>query len=110
MGANVLIISGPADGDNSHRVAGLMKKRPIIVENLSVLELASVLERCDIFVGNDSGVTHLSWAVGTKTLAIFGPTDPLVWGPRGEGTVICRRGESLDLVRSEDVVAELEEL
>ena len=108
--ATVLIISGPADADQAHRVAGRMRKRPIIVEGLSVVELASVLERCELFVGNDSGVTHLSWGVGVKTLAIFGPSDPLVWGPRGEGTLTLRRGENLDLIRPRDVIAGLKRL
>lgn len=37
-----------------------------------------------IYIGNDSGITHLAAAVGARVVAIFGPTDPAVWGPRGE--------------------------
>jgi ADP-heptose:LPS heptosyltransferase len=36
-----------------------------------------------LYVGNDSGITHLAAAVGTPVLALFGPTDPKIWGPRG---------------------------
>ena len=35
-------------------------------------------------IGNDSGMTHLAAAVGTPVIAVFGPTDPAVWGPRGK--------------------------
>ena len=45
--------------------------------------LAHALTRCRFFVGNDSGVTHLAAACGCPTIALFGATDPLVWGPRG---------------------------
>ena len=48
-----------------------------------LLEVAAILEKCAVFAGHDSGVTHLAAAVGTPTLALFGPTDPRVWGPRG---------------------------
>jgi heptosyltransferase III len=46
-------------------------------------ELACWLAQARLFVGNDSGITHLAAAVGTPVLALFGPTDPAVWAPRG---------------------------
>jgi ADP-heptose:LPS heptosyltransferase len=45
--------------------------------------LAAFLAGCRLFIGNDSGVAHLAAAVGCATLAIFGPSDPAVWSPRG---------------------------
>ena len=53
-----------------------------VLRNAQLLELAAILEKCAVFAGHDSGVTHLAAAVGTRTLALFGPTDPRVWGPR----------------------------
>jgi heptosyltransferase III len=46
-------------------------------------ELACWLATARMYVGNDSGITHLAAAVGTPVLALFGPTDPAVWAPRG---------------------------
>jgi hypothetical protein len=46
-------------------------------------DLACWLGKARLFIGNDSGITHLAAAVGTPVLAIFGPTDPVVWAPRG---------------------------
>ncbi len=43
----------------------------------------SWLARASLYIGNDSGITHLAAAVGTPVLAMFGPTDPAVWAPRG---------------------------
>jgi ADP-heptose:LPS heptosyltransferase len=52
--------------------------------------LAALLRRGKCFIGNDSGITHLAAAVGTPSIALFGPTDPGVWGPRGENVSIIR--------------------
>jgi heptosyltransferase-3 len=46
-------------------------------------ELARWLAGARLYIGNDSGITHLAAAVGTPVLALFGPTDPAVWAPRG---------------------------
>ena len=46
-------------------------------------QLACWLAKARVYVGNDSGITHLAAAVGTPVLALFGPTDPAVWAPRG---------------------------
>ena len=46
-------------------------------------EVARWLCGARLYIGNDSGITHLAAAVGVPTLALFGPTDPKVWGPRG---------------------------
>jgi hypothetical protein len=53
-------------------------------------ELACWLARARLYIGNDSGITHLAAAVGTPVLALFGPTDPAVWGPRGRHVRIAR--------------------
>ncbi len=57
-------------------------------ENL--YELACWLARARVYIGNDSGITHLAAAVGTPVVAIFGPTDPAVWAPRGDRVAIVR--------------------
>ncbi len=46
-------------------------------------DLAGWLSGADVYVGNDSGITHLAAAAGVPTVALFGPTDPGVWCARG---------------------------
>jgi hypothetical protein len=53
-------------------------------------DLACWLAGARLYIGNDSGVTHLAAAVGVPVLALFGPTDPAVWGPRGSHVLIGR--------------------
>jgi heptosyltransferase-3 len=47
----------------------------------NLLDLAQWLAGASLYIGNDSGITHLAAAVGVPTIAIFGPTDPRVWAP-----------------------------
>ncbi len=46
-------------------------------------ELACWLAGASVYIGNDSGITHLAAAAGAPVVALFGPTDPAVWAPRG---------------------------
>ena len=64
---------------------------PILAKGLTLLQLASVMEGCRFFIGNDSGISHLAAALGLPTVAIFGPTDQRVWSPRGEKTFVVSR-------------------
>ncbi len=47
-------------------------------------ELGAWLARARVYIGNDSGITHLAAAAGTPVVAIFGPTSTRVWEPRGD--------------------------
>ena len=49
----------------------------------SLGEVARWLAGARLYIGNDSGISHLAAAVGVPVIAIFGPTDPRVWAPRG---------------------------
>lgn len=51
-------------------------------------ELAAVLQQSALYVGNDSGTTHLAAAIGCPTVALFGPTDPARYAPRGERVAV----------------------
>jgi ADP-heptose:LPS heptosyltransferase len=55
--------------------------QPVHFTNL--LELARWLSGAWLYIGNDSGITHLAAANGVPTLALFGETDPTIWAPRG---------------------------
>ena len=56
---------------------------PGAVQIPDLYDLACWLARAQLYLGNDSGITHLAAAVGTPVLALFGPTNPAVWAPRG---------------------------
>ena len=52
-------------------------------------ELACWLARARLYIGNDSGITHLAAAAGTPVLALFGASDPRVWAPRGNNVRVA---------------------
>lgn len=63
-----------------------------ILRELPLISLAHAIAQARICVGNDSGIAHLAAALGRPTVAIFGPTDPEQWAPRGPRVQI-RRGD-----------------
>jgi heptosyltransferase-3 len=71
-------------------------------ENL--YELGCWLASARLYIGNDSGITHLAAAVGVPVVAIFGPSDPAVWAPRG-GLVSVVSAGSLDEITVDQVQA-----
>ena len=81
---HLLMIAGEAEGQRADRLASLWpKNRVTLARNLSLTRLAALLESASAFVGHDSGITHLAAALGVETLALWGPTNPVVWRPLG---------------------------
>ena len=64
--------------------AGPGEELPAAVRFDDLGRLAQWLARARVFIGNDSGIAHLAAACGVPVLALFGPSDPRVWAPRGE--------------------------
>lgn len=69
---------------------------PIInlVGRTSILELGAMLERCDVCLTCDSGPMHIAAAVGTPTVSLFGPTDPVRHRPYGVGHTVIEKSVS----------------
>lgn len=68
-------------------------------------ELLARLAAARAFLGHDSGVSHLAAAAGTRSLLLFGPTDPAVWAPPGPHIRVLRAPDGLDRLSPEDVLA-----
>jgi ADP-heptose:LPS heptosyltransferase len=79
-----LVVLGPAED----RELSFWTKCAPVAHCLGLAELAALLSLSDVYVGNDSGVTHLAAAAGAVTLAVFGPTDAAQWSPRGRVTIV----------------------
>ena len=58
----------------------------IVIPNLR--DLAQWLSGAHVFIGNDSGISHLCAAAGTHVIALFNETDPMIWAPRGPNVTI----------------------
>ena len=77
--------------------AGLPADRTIdLMGKIHLLEVAACLKQCKLFVGNDSGLMHLSATMGTPTVGLFGPSDSRVYGPWGLKTLIIKNDLSFE--------------
>lgn len=91
-GARVIWLSGPAEASWEPYLQGLARAQGhLLLARYPLPQVAAVLARCRLFLGGDSGLTHLAAALrGPEVLALFGPTDPRIWAPPGEQVQILR--------------------
>ncbi len=104
----LVVISGEADEAQTDQLEREWKNRNVrFARNLPLPRLAAVLER-SIFIGHDSGISHLAAAAGANCILLFGPTDPNVWAPRNDNVQILRPPSGrLDDLQIETVEAAL---
>jgi len=94
-----LLVLGPADERIRPFVRDVVASSGItMVEGLELPAFAALLSQADAYIGNDSGATHLAASMGTPSVAVFGPTDPAVWGPRGDHVTVFKDSWTLDEV------------
>lgn len=110
-GYRPLLLQGPQDEAVIQQVLGALAPgavRPTLAAGLTAVRMAVLLARCRGFLGNDSGVSHLAGLLGLPTLALFGPTDPVVWSPLGPRARALRAASlTMDGLDVEMVWAEL---
>lgn len=83
-GGHVLVVVGPADeGPLEDFRAQLDPEGVFILQNESLPRVAACLARCELFVGNDSGIAHMAAAVRVPTLVVFGRVGSRTWRPLG---------------------------
>lgn len=78
-----LLLEGPADREAVERVLATIKIDVPVIRGLDLPIMAGVLSHAKLYVGHDSGVTHLAAALSVPTIACFGPTDSRRWAPLG---------------------------
>lgn len=90
--ATIVLTGSPADRAIVDEVkATLPPGRVIDVAGaIDLLELAAILQRLDLMLTGDTGPMHLAAAVGTPVVAVFGPSDPARYAPRGPSDHVVR--------------------
>jgi ADP-heptose:LPS heptosyltransferase len=88
--AQVWWVVGPAE---ARLLSDLQRKFPSqelrLFKDMSLGHIAATLAGFQLFVGNDSGITHLAAALAQpRVVALFGPSDPLIWAPSAHRTTI----------------------
>ena len=107
--SSVLLLAGPAEAKRLAYLRQRLAAPPVagmfrVLFNAPLLEVARHLQQCRGYLGNDSGITHLAAMLGVPTVAIFGPSDPVIWRPVGDRVRVIHAPELEAL--SVDVVME----
>ena len=83
--AQVIVFGGPNEIELVANVCDLMQEQVYqFAGTLSIRELAAYIEKCNLFLTNDTGPMHIASAVGTPTVALFGPGNHIRFQPLGE--------------------------
>jgi heptosyltransferase III len=102
----VAFLLGPAEIERGlyDRIPSRFEK--VIAETVRIA--CEVLCSASFYLGNDSGISHLATLSGTRSLVLFGPSDPLVWRPLGpQVTILASACRSMEEIEIEDVIKAL---
>ena len=94
---------------NSEIENRINKKVFNIVGETNLQQLAELLRRCNLFIGNDSAPMHISAVVGTQTIGLYGASSPKRFCPIGPNCAIITR-KSMEQIRVSDVVSKISSL
>lgn len=113
-GAEFLIVSGEAEAERiddflAHLDSAGIRHR--LARDLPLPVLGAMLRRCDLFLGHDSGMSHLAAACGLPCVLLFGPTRAAVWGPQNPAVrIIEAEAGDLSAIVAEDVLLQAAEV
>ena len=108
-GRPFVLVEGPADAE----AAAPLARQPSAVgaRELPPRVLGAMLARAGLYLGNDSGISHLAAAWGAPVVALFGPTDPAQWAPIGPRVRVLRAGDGrMESLEREDVARAAREM
>ena len=92
LGGSVVILGSEAEKPVADEVVRLSKSKPIDLSGTTSLsEAIAVIALADLYIGNDMGLTHIAPAVGTETVAIFGPTNAVATRPFSKRADVIRK-------------------
>lgn len=101
-GAGVVIVGGPGDEAHAQPILNALPDNGVLdlTGKLYLADVAAIVERARLFIGNDSGVMHISAAMGTPTLGLFGPSDEMLYGPYGDKCATVRGPRGLEATKA----------
>ncbi len=90
-GAGVILLGGPGDGDLTAEVERRLTVPAVSwADRLTFPEIGALAAEALVYIGNDSGLTHLAAASGGETVMLMGPTDPLRYAPYARDAIALR--------------------
>ena len=116
--ANVVFTWHGSEYDTVKKIVSLMTRNGIVsCETRSIKQLVELIRMANLFIGGDTGPMQIASILGTPVVAIFGPKDPAIYGPRPTNSVVvrkdvpcspcekrtCERPICMELIKPEDV-------
>ncbi len=89
--SRILVFTGPDEIALGNQMSKIMKSKPIFIKDIGLRQLAAIIQRCQLYIGNDTGPMHIATAVGTRVISIFGSTDAKRSGPYGNGHIVISK-------------------
>ena len=103
-----VLVGSPEETEMLNYMAGALNGEPKVFAPGSLVQVAAMMKRSNLFVGTDSGAMHLAASFGTKVIALFGPTDPAQVGPQPLRENIILKEDSVDKISVDRVMDEIE--
>jgi len=89
--SKIILFNGLGEEHLGDSIKSMMIYPPVLARQLRLRHVASLIERCSLFICNDSGPMHIAAALKIPTIAIFGPTDYIRWKPYNKSAIIVKK-------------------
>jgi ADP-heptose:LPS heptosyltransferase len=90
-GFYVIVVGGPEDRKSGKEIMDGLAGGMDLCGQLSLVETAAVLKGAALLITGDSGIMHIGFGLGIKTLSLFGPGIEKKWAPRGPGHIVINK-------------------
>jgi heptosyltransferase-2 len=111
--SRLLLLGGEAEGDRLVRLLRVVAPDPErvqVAQNLPLVELARLMQKCAAFIGHDSGISHLAAALGLPGIILWGATQEEIWRPPTDRVILLRHPAGLAQLPVSTVVESLPQL
>ncbi len=91
INSKVIMSWGPQEKEIIENIKNNMNNRITIMPQSTIKQLGAIIRRCDLFVGSDTGPTHLAAALEIPVVGLYGPSDPKRNGPYATKNIIIQK-------------------
>jgi len=105
---NLLLVGGEAEGERLQRLAAALPiTRTKVAQSLPLTHLARLVQECNVFIGHDSGISHLAAALGLPGIGLWGNTVEEIWRPPQDRDVVLKHPAGLKMISISQVMEKL---
>jgi len=87
----VIFIWGPKELEIVNDIVANMKQKALVSCKTTIKQLIELMRHADLYIGGDTGPLHIASTLCIPTVAIFGPKDPILYGPYNENAAVISK-------------------